>query len=57
MGTNKDNVKERNNKNLQAKGSKQGQSQLKDEQELEIQRLIAENNLAQRELCQLFGCF
>jgi predicted XRE-type DNA-binding protein len=55
MGTNQDNVKDRNNKNRQAKGSKQGQSQLKNEQGLEIQRLLAENNLTQRELCQLFG--
>lgn len=54
-GTNQDNVKDRNNKNRQAKGSKQGQSQLNDEQGLEIPQLLAENNLTQRELGQLFG--
>lgn len=48
-------MKDRNNKNRQAKGSKQGQSQLNDEQGLEIPRLLAENNLTQRELGQLFG--
>jgi HNH endonuclease len=48
LGTNQDNMNDRNQRNRQAKGSKQGQSKLTEKQVLEIKRLLFEGNYTQK---------
>jgi DNA invertase Pin-like site-specific DNA recombinase len=55
LGTPQDNMRDRNSKNRQAKGSQQGNSKLNEEQVLEIKRLLAETTLSQRKIAKRYG--
>jgi DNA-binding XRE family transcriptional regulator len=55
LGTHQDNVKDKVKKNRQAKGSKHGKAKLNEEKVLEIQKLLAEKNLTQKEIGKKYG--
>lgn len=55
LGTQKDNMADRNRKGRQARGSKHGNSKLTESQVRVIRRLLAEKTFTQRQIAQAFG--